>query len=168
MTLSFSADEVFEIAEAIESNGARFYREAAAIAGDDEVQDMLLELALMEDVHEVNFKEMRQALSDLETFSKEVDPDHKLNLYLRAMAELNGTEGKIHTTQTLTGDESVREILEIALDAEKNSIVFYLNLKEYVPYSRGKEQIDKIINEELSHVTLILETLKLYSEECDC
>ncbi len=159
----FSADEVFEVAEAIEAQGAKFYRSAAEQVQDPEVQNMLIELALMEDVHEVNFKEMREQLSDLERHHPEPDPGHQIHAYLKAMADLNGTEGRLSVDRPLTGEESVPELLQIALDSEKDSIVFYLNLKDYVPFSRGKQRIDDIIAEELSHVTILVEALKLYA-----
>ena len=49
MSITFNADEIFEIAEQIERNGARFYREAAGNASDADVKNMLQELLLGRD-----------------------------------------------------------------------------------------------------------------------
>ena len=42
MSTAFNADEVFEMAEQIEQNGARFYREAATKAVSREIKEMTL------------------------------------------------------------------------------------------------------------------------------
>ncbi len=47
------------------------------------------------------------------------------------------------------------EILKAALTAEKDSIVFYLGMKDLVPESLGKNKIDDIIKEEMSHIKII-------------
>ncbi len=56
--ITFSADEIFEIAEQIERNGANFYRKAAESAEGDN-RNLLLRLAKMEDDHEKIFATMR-------------------------------------------------------------------------------------------------------------
>ena len=45
MSITFNADEVFEMAEQIERNGAKFYREAATKTSDRQTKDMFLRLA---------------------------------------------------------------------------------------------------------------------------
>ena len=44
MSYEFNADEVFEIAERIERNGARFYRRAAELSSAEEREDLRAEL----------------------------------------------------------------------------------------------------------------------------
>ncbi len=53
MVMPFNADEVFEMAEQIERNGARFYRAAAKKI--PEVSQVFSDLAAMEDEHEKTF-----------------------------------------------------------------------------------------------------------------
>ena len=62
MSITFNAFEIFEIAEQIERNGAKFYRRAAEYIGDKKTKQTLLELADMEDDHEKTFIEMRKQL----------------------------------------------------------------------------------------------------------
>ncbi|MBL7153969.1 MAG: rubrerythrin, partial [Phycisphaerae bacterium] len=64
MPMPFNADEVFEMAEQIEVNGARFYR--AAAKKFPALDQMLLELAAMEDEHQRTFAAMRAELSAAE------------------------------------------------------------------------------------------------------
>ena len=163
MTIAFNADEIFEMAEQIERNGAKFYREAAGNASDVEVKEMLLSLAVMEDGHEKTFAQMRRELSDEEKESNVFDPDNEVGQYLRTMADFHGTEGKVSSSEKLTGQESMADILKIALQAEKNSIAFYVGIKDMLSSRAGKEKVQSIIIEEMAHVSTIggrLQTLK--------
>ena len=74
MSTAFNADEVFEMAEEIERNGARFYREAAAKAANREVKEMFLGMASMEDGHLRTFQEMRKSLTEQEKGETVVRP----------------------------------------------------------------------------------------------
>ena len=49
----------------------------------------------------------------------------------------------------------MKEILKAAIMAEKDSIVFYLGMKEMVPEDFGKAKIDIIIKEEMGHIKLL-------------
>lgn len=155
MGITFNADEVFEMAEEIERNGAKFYREAAGMTSDADIKKMLLELAAMEDGHEKTFQQMRKELSQAEKEPTTFDPDNEVAQYLQTLADFHGTEGKISPTEKLTGRESMPEILKIALQAEKNSIAFYVGIKDLVPDKAGKDKIQSIIIEEMAHVSTI-------------
>jgi rubrerythrin len=50
---------------------------------------------------------------------------------------------------------TMKDILKAAIGAEKDSIVFYLGMKELVPAKLGKDKIDDIIKEEMSHIRLL-------------
>jgi rubrerythrin len=49
----------------------------------------------------------------------------------------------------------MKKILKSAIEAEKDSIVFYLGMKEAVPEKYGKARLDNIIKEEMGHVRLL-------------
>jgi rubrerythrin len=155
MSITFNADEIFEMAEQIERNGAKFYREAAGNASDESVKELLLSMAAMEDGHEQTFAEMRKGLSAEEKESNVFDPDNEVAQYLQTMADFHGTEGKVSSTEKLTGNESLAEILKIALQAEKNSIAFYVGVKDMVSSKSGKDKVQAIIIEEMAHVATI-------------
>ena len=160
MPITFNADEIFEMAEQIEINGARFYREAVKRASDDETKQMLLNMATMEDGHLKTYQEIRKGLSQWEKEEIVFDPDNQSAMYLQAMADARGYEGKITPTKELTGSETTKEILEIALNSEKESVLFYFGLKDLVPERAGRDKVEAIILEELSHITTLLNQLK--------
>ena len=152
MTITFNADEVFEMAEEIERNGAKFYREAAAKTSDPQTRDLFLGMAGMEDGHLKTFQEMRKTLSEREKAETVFDPYDEAALYLQEMADSKGYEGKRAPNLKLTGNESMRELLEIAIGAEKNSVLYYVGLRDLVPADAGRDKIEVIIREEVRHV----------------
>ena len=152
MTYDFNANEVFKVAIRIEENGAQFYRKAAEFQSDEENRKALEKLAAMEDTHKATFERMKQDLSAAEKTSTVFDPNNEASQYLAAMADTHGGEGSPAAADRLTGKESIGDIVDIALDLEKESILFYLGLKELVPPQYGQDRLDKIIEEERRHI----------------
>jgi rubrerythrin len=149
MSYDFNADEIFEIAEQIERNGAKFYRKAAENIDKPDKKKILLDLAVMEDEHEKTFKTMRAELTDDEKVLTTFDPEGDAEQYLRALADTRVFYNiEIDTT-------SFEEILKTAITAEKNSIVFYLGMKDVVPVHLGQKKLDLIIKEEMNHIKLL-------------
>jgi len=164
MSIQFNADEIFEMAEEIERKGARFYRQAAQSGASARTRERLIELAQMEEDHLRIFATMRKESSGQQWAETVYDPQGEVALYLRAM-----TSGKVFDVKTdpstrLTGKETMEEILHIAIGLEKDSIIFYLGIKDMVPENLGREQIDRIIKEEMSHITTLNEELKALSK----
>jgi len=159
MSITFNVDEIFEMAEEIERNGAKFYREASKNAPDKETRKMLLDMAAMEDEHLKTFKEMRKGLGPQEKWQGVFDPDNEAVMYLQSMADSHGVEGKISPAVKLSGKEKIRDIFKIAVDAEKNSVVFYTGLKDFVPAQAGKDKIEAIIKEEMGHLAALNKAL---------
>jgi rubrerythrin len=49
----------------------------------------------------------------------------------------------------------MREVLELAIGFEKDSIVFYLGMKDLVPAAIGGVHLDTIIKEEMTHLSIL-------------
>lgn len=149
MVYDFTANDVFEMAEQLERNGAKFYRTAAENVSDPKSKELLLELAVMEDEHEKTFASLRADLTEAEKTTTVFDPEDESALYLRALADTRVFfKKKIDIT-------SMKEILKAAIVAEKDSIVFYLGLKDFVPDQLGKNRLDTIIKEEMGHIRIL-------------
>lgn len=155
MTIPFSVDEVLQIAEQIERNGSRFYRRASQGFADSRARELLLDLAIAEDEHEKVFAAMRAELSPQEREPTVPDPYGEAVLYLRGMADGALFDVKADPSERLTGKETMEEILRTAIGLEKDSIVFYLGIKEMVPERLGKQRIDDIVKEEMGHIAVL-------------
>jgi rubrerythrin len=159
MTAQFNVDEIFEMAIRIENNGAAFYRKAASLQSDPKNQKFLEGLAKMEDQHQKIFTEMRTTLTEKDKVPKVFDPNDEVSQYLAAMADTMGGEGKPSVTDALTGDETLEELIQTAVGLEKDSILFYLGLKDLIPAQSGQGRIDEIIREERRHVVQLSRAL---------
>ena len=153
MGYDFNADEIFEMAEQLERNGGTFYRNAAETVTDQNAKAFLIKLAAMEAEHEKTFAGMRASLTDKEKEAMVFDPHSESALYLKALADTRVFFEKTIDTSSFEG------ILKEAIGAEKDSIVFYLGMKDYVPESHGKSQLDAIIKEEMQHIHLLSKKL---------
>ncbi|MBM3499897.1 MAG: rubrerythrin [Armatimonadetes bacterium] len=154
MSVEFSADEVFAMAEQIERNGGRFYRKAAEKA-EGEAKDILLRFAVMEDEHEKVFQAMRADLPEEARRPLVFDPDDDLGMYVKAMADGYVFNVREDPSLSLTGEESVEALLQMALGREKEAVVFYVGMKSAVPAEVGQDKIDRIIREELGHIGIL-------------
>lgn len=160
MGISFNADEILEMAVRIETNGRLFYLRAAELQSDDETVGFFKRLAAMEEQHVKTFEEFRQDLSATDQEGQAYDPDGQALMYLATMADAHGGEGDPRIASALTGQESLEEILRTALNLEKQSILFYVGLKDLVTKAQGKEKIDAVIDEEKLHIAQLSEVLR--------
>lgn len=157
MGVTFNADEVLEMAEQIERNGAKFYRAAAEKFSS--VRQMLLDLASMEDEHEKTFKDMRAQLSGREQEPMAFDPDNEARMYLQVVADGHVFDTKEDPAEQLKGKEKPEDVLRTAINMEKESIAFYAGLKECVPPRAGRDKVEGIIREEFGHIATLSEKL---------
>jgi rubrerythrin len=153
MIYSFNADDIFEIAEQLERNGAKFYQTAANAVKDNNSRNFLVTLAAMEVEHEKTFARMRSQLTTAEKTETVFDPQGEAAGYLKALADTRVFfEKKIDTS-------SMEVILKDAIAAEKDSIVFYLGMLEAVPENMGRSHINEVIKEEMGHIRLLSKEL---------
>jgi len=159
MTVTFNAFEVFEIAEQIERNGTNFYIRAAELFDDPNTCQMFLRLAEWEKEHELFFARMKQQLSEQ---SREVSTSESEDLLPdpRVMAGLAVFGMRSDPAEELRGRQDKTDIIRRAVEKEKDSIVFYHGLKEFVPAEADKGKIDDIIKEEMGHIVILDQSLK--------
>ena len=155
MKYDFNADEIFKMAIRIEENGVHFYRKAASLQSDEAMKEMLGRLAIMEDHHKSTFESMRKNLSEGEKLQTIFDPEDESSQYLAIMADSHGGEGSPSAADALTGEESIKKVIAIAVGLEKESILFYIGLKDMVPPKYGREKLDDIIREERKHIIML-------------
>ncbi|HAL45075.1 MAG: hypothetical protein A2Y12_08395 [Planctomycetes bacterium GWF2_42_9] len=160
MDVNFTALEVFQIAEQIEQNASKFYRDAAAAAKNKDTAKIFTILADMEDKHKNIFSEMLENYKQSQEDANIFDPDNEMMYYMKGMALNSGWEGKAAPELLFSGNETPAEILKTALNAEQNSINFYLGIKELVKSKTDKEKIENIIKEEMSHIVYLQKSLE--------
>lgn len=162
MTRTFNAIEIFEIAEQIERNGAAFYRKAAELFEDSDVSSLFVKLADWEVRHEAILADMRKRLVDEEIGLSTFDLGD-VPLDAKAMAGLGAFGISPDPAAQLTGSESRGEVLQMALQKEKDTVVYYTGLKSFVSDAAARDKIDDIVEEELRHIRIITQAI----EQCE-
>jgi rubrerythrin len=158
MSMPFNADEVYEMAEQIERNGGKFYR--AAAKKFPEVSKLMLDLAAMEDEHLKTFSNMRAELSGTEVEEPVFDPDGQAQMYLRVMADGHVFDVKADPVEKLANKDTPEDVLKMAIGLERDSIAFYVGLKEAVSSKAGKDKVEDIIKEEMGHIVTLNQKLQ--------
>ena len=155
MIYEFNANDIFSMAEQMERNGVNFYKNASKKVQEPERKKILDDLAHMEEMHEKTFAAMKAELNEQEKEQTVFDPDGEAALYLRALADTRVFFEKEIDISSLEG------IFKAAIEAEKDSIIFYLGMKDAVPENYGKSKLENIIKEEMIHVKILSNELAL-------
>lgn len=159
MRAELNAFEVLQIAEQIERNAVRFYRKAAELFVEQSAHKMFLELADWEAKHEEVFAEMRKRLSE-EMPEQQISISEDILYKPKAMAGLAVFGIRPDPGNELSGMENITDILKTAIEKEKDSIVYYIGLKDFVSDRFDKDKIDDIIKEEMKHINILRESLE--------
>ncbi len=144
-----TARELYDIAVGIERNGVAYYDSLAQLATDHSLKDAYGQLANMERHHIDVF----QALQS-ETGTGPVVPEDEQDEYRGYLQAL--IDSSVFTSDKVARDLARRasgpaDALQLALGAEKDSILFYSEMRSLVP-QRDRESVDLIIREERMHL----------------
>ena len=144
---NLQAGDVFEVAVQIEKQGEKFYRYAAGLTDDSKVKEVLVYAAGEEAKHRKIFEAMAEKVG-ADYKPPESYPGEYCN-YVRTYSEnivfpadkMEAEFGEI----TNLGDA-----VEFAIQKEIESILYYLEMKNFVPASQ-RADVDRIIEEERKH-----------------
>lgn len=150
-----NAVEVLKIAEEMERDGARFYQKAAELFDERDVHELFTDLAGWELGHERFFRKMRGEIEEAKGGSSECDDDN-----YKSMAALSIFAMRPDPAQELSAGATKKDVLKEAVQNEKDSIVFYLGLKDFFADAEGVEKIDEVIKEEMRHITILSQSLE--------
>ena len=162
MTAIFNAEEVYEMGVEIEKNGKEFYEAAADKAENPDMKNFYIDLANWEGKHILLFEDLRSELDEKETANTVFDPDDQKNLYLKAAADTHIFRKNLNISVIVAGCKTPKDLLNIAIQFEKDSVVFYNTMMTLVPERLGKEKIERLIDEELNHIAILNERMKLF------
>jgi rubrerythrin len=144
---ALSAKSVLRWAMEIEESGQAFYEAVAAKAQDREAKLLLQDLAYQEERHYRTFQNILDKMpeADIETDSAEYQR------YLQTALDkalLGGPDKGLALAQQATNEV---EALQAAIAFEKDTLLFFYDLRDMVPASQ-QETISAIIEQEKSHV----------------
>ena len=92
------------------------------------------------------------------------DPDNETDAYLKMMADMNIFRKDSDVEDKLKQIKDLRDALRFAIGFEKDSILFYVLIKDFIEEDKGRDFIDQITDEEKGHLRQLSGELKKYAE----
>ena len=148
MSIIFSGSELLEVAVGIEENGAAFYQTLAEKTENKSARTIYEHLAAEEVKHQNAFQTMLEAVGNYqppEGYAEEYQ------LYLKSLVDSSVFSDVAHAQQVAARVSSQAEALDIGIRAEKDSILFYTEMKNLVK-SADHQIILNIIDQERDHL----------------
>ena len=125
MSIAFSSSELINIAIGIERRGITFYDIMAKSTDDESARAVFDELVTMEREHIRIFQDM---LNDVDTHPSPDSTTHEYSGYLQALIDDAVFTDDLITSEMATEADSDIKALELAISAEKDSILFYYEM----------------------------------------
>ena len=148
MPAEMTLADVYDMAIEIEADAGTFYSLAASACRDPENQRVLGELASMEKDHQLVFAAMKDRAASPAEAGRWAEE-------LSLVTKLFASGIKEDLSRRFTGRESNRDLLRKALSFEKDTIVFFLHMRNMLTSQADKSRVDEIVTEELGHVILL-------------
>jgi len=151
MMYCFNAAEVFQLALEIKENGRAFYEQAQNRIQDPEIRKEFAALAQEEREHMNRINQLK-ADSVWGSLPSTPDPDNELEVYVKATADQHvyKTCGALSTR--LDAIQDVADVLKLALQFEKDSVIFFLSMQEAICEGKDREVVDILLKEDLKRV----------------
>lgn len=156
MSMVFSSSDLINIAIGIERRGIMFYDIMAKSTDNEDAQIVFEGLVEMERQHVSIFEDM---LGEAGEQAPGEAPESEFSDYLRALLDDAVFTDDLITSEMATQADSDIKALELAMRAEKDSILFYYEMRDNVP-QRTVPVLNRIINEEKSHLQQLSEIKK--------
>jgi len=148
----FKASELVNLAILVERNGEDFYNSLKQIIENKDAQKVFSYLADEEKKHIATFQGL---LKNLEKYQQGEIYEEDYKKYMKAMADSHvfiNKSGK----EFAQNIKSFSDAISIAMKFEKDSILFFEGMKQFVPESEHKT-INELANEERKHIVKLIE-----------
>jgi len=159
--IMFTFGDIKNIAIQIERNGEDSYLKASKVSTDPKITEMLLWMAEQERKHANWFTNLKSS-KPLTAEQKEMEDVGQT--LLQDMVKGNDF---LLDEKNLETSGSVKEVLEISISFEEDTILFYQFLLDFLDDKEDQEQLQRIIAEEQSHITQLEQMLARVDTPCD-
>jgi rubrerythrin len=156
MSIAFSAAELIDIAIGIERRGITFYDVMAKSTDNEIARSVFQGLVDMEREHIQIFQDM---LGEADKYQLDEKATREYADYLQALIDSAVFTDDMITSEMATQADSDIKAVELGISAEKDSILFYYQMKDIMP-PPALPMINRIIAEEKSHLRQLSEIKK--------
>jgi rubrerythrin len=165
MLFCFNAGEIFQLAVDIEKNGISFYREVQLATEDPEMKALFSFLESEEVEHKKRFEEFLAGLPEEQKRATVFDPDNELDLYLQTLADQHVFGKGQEIRSRVDGLKTIADALELALQCEKDSVIFYLSMQDAACEGKARDLISLLIKEEQQHMRRLASQMRRCSAD---
>jgi rubrerythrin len=152
----FNEIEAARIAQNMETNGLEFYAKSAARTKDAAVRRVFEQLAKDEEEHLDAFTKLERALEVARTAPPEPgDDEAELGAYIQRLLETQVFSGLSDATRLGEQAKDDYEALATAMRAERDAIVFYGEMLNFVDSKAAQEAFTWILDEERKHLRIL-------------
>jgi rubrerythrin len=151
----FYFSEIVKFAIEKEKESYALYEKLANKVSDVKLKDFFRVLMQQEKHHQEFYAEMLKHVAEQQ--SPNVKEDEEYNAYMQELIAESRKVFALDVDKLLASD--LVSILDYAAAREKDSILFYVGLKNYLP-AKECGKIDDIISEEGRHLTLLMRIKK--------
>ena len=142
----FSITEIIEIAVQLEKNAGKVYREAIGQSKNKELDDLLLQMANEELEHADWFIALRDNIEKSQDRPRVKEMDASL------IDDLIGKQTFSLADVDFSKIKNSKHLIDIFIEFEKDTILFYEMLKTFIVDEKTIDHLEKIIQEESSHI----------------
>ena len=147
----FSIREIIEMAIQLEKNAEAFYREALAKMSTPVLEPVLVCLADEEREHAEWFERLKGLVEKAEADGKRGE------ISGAALRGLVGDQKFSLADVDLSEIDNPQALLELAVEHEKDTILFYQMLQSFIHSPETTKELDEIIAQEDQHIKLLKE-----------
>lgn len=149
MGIFFSGPEVIEMAIRTEENGEKFYTSHAEKAEVESVKLLFTYLANEEAKHIEDFSKLYDIVKETgETIFGDYE---EFKAYMGTFADSKFLTNFTAEADKIKDSTDVQEVIEFAIGFEKETLLFYYGLLEFIS-EKGRDIVKDIIEQEKAHV----------------
>jgi rubrerythrin len=157
----FNETEAARIAQSMETQGLAFYEAAAAKTHSPAVRETFLKLAQDEMHHLAAFRELEAACAKRRDTPATEDED-EVGIYIQRLLQTQVFCERGSAARLSKKAYDDLEALGVGMRAERDSILFYQEMLDFVDSKEAKAAFTWILKEERKHLAVLAER----SEEC--
>lgn len=152
MLFCFNATEVFRIAIEIKERCVAFYKKAQGVIQDADVEQLFANLVREEMEHKSKIESLKARIPAGAWAPSVSDPEQELDHYIKMMADEHMFSSAQDLDAQLAQVKSARDALKLALQFEKDSVIFFLGMQEATCEGKDRDLLALLIKEEQDHV----------------
>lgn len=158
--MGFNADEVARMAMELKKNGITFYKKGKDALTDEDVKTIFFRLEKEEETHLEKLQKMQAALTDSAKQRIDYGPsddvkrksDEEIHQYIQDTADMNIFRNVENVKKYASQIKTVEDALRLAIQFEKDTITFFLIMRDLTEEDKGKQLVDNILTEEKNHL----------------